>query len=227
MRWAWAVVLCGCAVSWLASGCTVLLDTPSLTGSGEGGSTGVTSGGSASGGAAAGTNAGAGSGGCVPATDPTEYCDGIDNDCDSTTPDVCPSHCKGTVEGGVSYMTCGDVHSWDDAEARCVLQNMHLVKIENATQNAFVLSLAAPLGEWIWIGASDEASNGTFAWTDGAPIIRNGTASAGSYQNFYVGQPTTRATSSCLQITGGPEEPAGDWSSTGCHDTDPYVCSRH
>jgi hypothetical protein len=265
MRFAHASVLCGGSAWFLVSACTVLLDTPSLTGGSRGGAGGqaggaagaqanggtagveTDAGGSTSVGGAGGTSgvaggvsaageagddgASAGAAGssstCVPSSDPTEYCDGIDNDCDPSTPDVCPSDCVGHAFQGVGYMACSDGHTWDASEARCMAQGMHVVKVDTAPENAFVLSLVRTLGPWVWIGASDEAKSGTFKWIHGSTIIVDGAPVAGVYQNFASGQPTTLAAASCLQMNDGSVETAGAWSNTACTGGNPYICEEY
>ena len=79
--------------------------------------------------------------------------------------------------------------TWDDAEQAAITLNGHLTTIDNADENAFVLSTfgataaaAANGGEpvSIWIGLSDFLDEGSFVWADGSPL---------GYTNFAPGEP--------------------------------------
>ena len=219
---------------------------PAMAGAGSGGSTagsgsaGESTGGAASvGGGATGGSGGtggledtsgaageAGAGGCQPNGAP-EYCDGLDNDCDPSTSDECPSGCVGQAYLGVGYMACSTELNFASCEAKCEEQDMRLVKIDNAAENAFVVSRVKGFSLYTWIGGSDQAKAGTFKWRDGTVIYENGVPAKGVYQNFGSGEPASNPAPNCLQITKGPAPPAGFWSTATCSDTQPYVCERY
>ena len=194
-------------------------DTGGVTVSSPGGSTDDTGGSPTTGGSDAGA-AGAATE-CVPSNNPTEVCNGIDDDCDPATPDGCPDHCTGATYDGATYMVCSDSHSWDVAETRCVGQGMHLAEIDGPMENAFVLSLVKTLRTSAWIGASDEAKSRTFAWIGGTTVYENGTEVKGVYQNFDTGEPANMPGPNCLQMA---NEPAGGWLDAVCTSSAPYVC---
>jgi hypothetical protein len=69
--------------------------------------------------------------------------------------------------------------TWAAAEAEAVSLGGHLVTIEDAAENAWVwqtFSAIAP-GQSFWIGLNDEAQEGSFVWTSGAPV---------SYTNWWT-----------------------------------------
>ncbi|HEX2838597.1 MAG TPA: C-type lectin domain-containing protein, partial [Phycisphaerales bacterium] len=67
-----------------------------------------------------------------------------------------------------------------------------LATIENATENEWVrANLAAPVGNKLWIGLNDAATEGTFAWSDG---------STSSYRNWAPGEPSNNATNDYTQL---------------------------
>lgn len=73
--------------------------------------------------------------------------------------------------------------SWSAAEAYAVQLGAHLVSIGDAAENEFVRVNFGNVGgtsRRIWIGFSDTASEGTFAWSDG---------SSASYANWNGGEP--------------------------------------
>ena len=225
----------------LAVGCSALIDASALTDGNregaDGGSAGETTGGAASvgGGATGGTGgleetggaAGeAGASGCQPNGAP-EYCDGLDNDCDPSTADECPSGCVGQAYLGAGYMACSTELNFASCEAKCEEQDMRLVRIDSAAENAFVVSRVKGFSLYTWIGGSDQAKAGTFKWRDGTVIYENGVPAKGVYQNFGSGEPASNPAPNCLQITKGPAPPAGFWSTATCSDTQPYVCERY
>ncbi len=168
---------------------------------------------------------GAGVSSCVPALN--EYCDALDNDCDAATPDVCPSGCTGHVYAGKGYMVCNASSTYAQAEALCKSQAMDLVKIDDAAENAFVLSLLKPITLYGYIGGTDAEKAHTFKWPDGTIVWTSGAAVSGVYQNFSSGEPDTLSGTGCLQMTRGASPPAGTWSDTLCAEKQPFVCERY
>ncbi len=73
--------------------------------------------------------------------------------------------------------------SWTDAEAEAIDLGGHLVTINDAAENAWILS-AFPGGGandfYVWIGLNDVASEGTFVWSSGEPV---------TYTNWFTGEP--------------------------------------
>ena len=75
--------------------------------------------------------------------------------------------------------------SWQDAENEAVSYGGHLVAINDAAKNAFLVSniLTGAFSEIpLWIGLNDSAVEGTFEWSNGEPFI---------YSNWNVGEPNS------------------------------------
>jgi hypothetical protein len=74
--------------------------------------------------------------------------------------------------------------TWKTAKRRCEELKGHLVTIDSIEQNRFVANLVAQTG-WqdAWIGATDEAQEGRWLWTNGQPL---------GYTNWYTGQPNNK-----------------------------------
>jgi hypothetical protein len=230
---AWATLLC-------LQGCTLLLDTGSLTndsgsnataGSGTAGSSaaGASSAGMGnagtsalgSAGSASSSGAGGSSAACVAGAE--EACDGMDNDCDASTSDDCPTNCRGIERDGSGYMACGkNSVDFETAEASCEEQGMRLVKIDDDAEDAFVASLVADLGAYVWIGARSEAGAGIFTWLDGT-VMYDGGPVDGVYQHFAQGQPAMLSTKDCVQF----EALGSAWSNTRCSDTQEFICEAY
>jgi Lectin C-type domain len=186
---------------------------------GTGGSSGGTggSGGTQTGGA--GGQSGAGT--CQPsATD--KSCDGLDQACHSTAADAgCSGACKGTFVQGSSYMSCLAGSSFDQAEATCRANGMHLAKIGSAPENATVLSLAQD--DYVWVGGSNLADANVFTWADGTPFYSFSTAVAG-YKNFEPGEPVQNPALRCVQLM---QLTNGTWSNWDCAEAQSFVCERY
>lgn len=65
---------------------------------------------------------------------------------------------------------------------------MQLASIHSAAENARVAALAQQVSDHVWIGATDEAVEGTFEWTDG---------STWDFTNWASGQPDDALTGKC------------------------------
>jgi hypothetical protein len=81
---------------------------------------------------------------------------------------------------GHLYYTFDDVLTWPGAEALAVTLGGHLVTINDAAENAWILSTLTTTGQTYWIGANDAATEGSFLWVSGEPF---------SYTNWAVTEP--------------------------------------
>ena len=73
--------------------------------------------------------------------------------------------------------------NWTDAEAEAVKLGGHLATIDNAAENAWVVSNFSEfqnVDRSLWIGLTDQAVEGTFVWTSGEPV---------AYTNWAAGEP--------------------------------------
>ena len=80
--------------------------------------------------------------------------------------------------------------SWPTSEAEAMSLGGHLTTINDAAENAWVLS-TFETAAGLWIGLSDSVIEGTFVWADGAPV---------TYLNWNLYEPD-----------GNPDEPRQDF----------------
>ena len=209
-------------------GCTLLIDSQSLVGvNGGAGNGGAPSGGSSNAGANAGeVNGGmANAGANCTSNDNAPACDGLDSNCRATLQEPeCPSGCTGATLGGVSYMACTTSATFSDAEVLCQQQRMHLVAIDSASENTFVVQLAQSLGSYVWIGGSDLAQNSSFAWENGTIFFADGAPLEGIYQNFAASEPALDPARHCVHLH---DDPPGYWLTTRCTDSKQFICERY
>jgi len=84
---------------------------------------------------------------------------------------ACPLECHaylGSFEGHDYYVST-DFTTWTTADANAQALGGYLVSIGSAAENAFIESYF-PGADWLWIGLSDAAEEGTFTWSNGDPL---------------------------------------------------------
>src|SRR5688572_12479857 len=79
-----------------------------------------------------------------------------------------------------TYLVTPDPLSWQTARAYAHSLGGHLVAINDATEQNFIATTYGPAQQSCWIGLSDAASEGTFAWDSGEPFV---------YADWCSGQP--------------------------------------
>jgi hypothetical protein len=137
-----------------------------------------------------------------------EICDFLDNDCDGRG-DSDPA-CFG-CSGSVGPMICGAAVPWATARDACADFGMILAMPKTARYNDQLAALAAPYGS-VWIGLTDEAVEGTFAWIDGTPL---------TFERWWVGEPNDSGGEDCAGNNFGD---FGYWNDYTCATSLPFVC---
>lgn len=133
---------------------------------------------------------------------------------DAATADApATSACGPAYPGG--YRLIDAPMSWDAARAACAVDGTDLVIITGDAQNQTVIDIrdAAGLGS-IWVGATDQGSEGQWRWVDGAPL-------SGGFEGWNGGEPNDGGLfedEDCAEFEG-----AG-WNDTECDSDHPAVC---
>ncbi len=87
-----------------------------------------------------------------------------------TVTDEAPAVPEGAVEhAGHHYKLFDDVEdlSWNRGKAHCAEMGGHLAVVTSSEEAAFVATLCD--GAYAFLGASDDAEEGTWVWVDGTP----------------------------------------------------------
>lgn len=83
------------------------------------------------------------------------------------------------ANGPKEYAVTDLTYTWHEAEAHAQSLGAHLVAINDATENSWLVSTFGG-SEVLWMGATDEAVEGAWVWTNGDPF---------SYNNWNPGEP--------------------------------------
>lgn len=124
----------------------------------------------------------------------------------------CPMNGILTSDGNC-YLESNGATSWNLARDECARipgNSFHLVKIDKAEENQILDDLFS--GD-LWIGGSDQASEGKWVWTDGSAIDSGPWAS---------GEPSTDPVDDCLLFDARDAE----WEATDCNENHGFVCER-
>ncbi len=112
----------------------------------------------------------------------------------ATNPDVQYSEETGNF---YQFVTAGANYSGALAGATSTTLNGvtgHLATITSAEENEFITSLVGD--NFVWVDGTDSGTEGTFTWTQGPDAgteFWNGGGETGSYENWYLGSPTTNS----------------------------------
>uniref|UniRef100_A0A668AGS9 C-type lectin domain-containing protein n=1 Tax=Myripristis murdjan TaxID=586833 RepID=A0A668AGS9_9TELE len=108
------------------------------------------------------------------------------------------------------YFISSESKSWDESRQDCLRRGADLVIINSREENSFLKNFRVQ----VWIGLSDQETEGEWKWVDGSSL---------SYKSWAEGQPDDR---------GGREDcgevrPAYDgWNDAPCSDGQPWICEK-
>jgi hypothetical protein len=131
--------------------------------------------------------------------------------------------------GGHTYLLCKEARNWALANAACRTAGMRLVRNDDARANDWLFATAFTeqgRGSAVWIGATDQAVEGEWRWTDGALFWLGdeaGMAQNGLFAAWYQREPNNvSAAEHCavLETTGSNPE----WWDFRCELAGAFVC---
>jgi lectin-like protein/PEP-CTERM motif-containing protein len=124
------------------------------------------------------------------------------------------SNPAGISYNGHTYFLISDDqlgNTWDSAEAFAITLGGHLVHINDAAENDFVLHTLLPLApdtSWgLFIGLSDTVTDGVFQWIDDGSVVLG-------YSNWAPGEPNGAGHENWVMMWSGVIGPAGTWNDT-------------
>lgn len=108
---------------------------------------------------------------------------------------------------GHEYFLTPSPMSWQDAQALSRQAGGYLASISDQAENDWIVLTFRPLmdpPDYLWIGLSDQAIEGSFVWDSGEPV---------SYTNWFPGEPNNVATSPEGEdfVTLTPQDGTGRW----------------
>jgi hypothetical protein len=142
--------------------------------------------------------------------------------------------CTGTVDctcdtfNNHEYLFCRQSLTRDDANTYCQTNGMTLVRIDNATENDFVLTKATAYSVFVtplffgYIGANDQAVLGEWRWVDGALFWQGGTSGTlvqGMYASWDNKSPGTMSVQRCAGMLA-----TGLWQDRSCTALNTFIC---
>ncbi|MBK7891157.1 MAG: hypothetical protein IPJ84_10025 [Bdellovibrionales bacterium] len=107
---------------------------------------------------------------------------------------------NGTLYNSHCYIYYTSTKTWTAAQSTCDSLGGYLVSISSSSENYFVYSLTKAS---VWIGASDQASEGTFYWTNGSAL---------TFTAWNSGEPNASTSGEdCVEMTS-----TGYWNDNSC-----------
>jgi hypothetical protein len=146
-------------------------------------------------------------------------------DCTSSATCQCASYNNKT------YRFCTTPQFNSVAQTDCVANAMTLARVDDASENEWLLNTAASFGLLIlgqtppgmfWIGATDAAQEGTWTWRDETQFwsgSASGTSVAGLYANWEPSSPGNGSNTDCAGMRS-----TGRWLDSSCSRSEDYVC---
>jgi hypothetical protein len=124
------------------------------------------------------------------------------------------------------YRLCSAFLNFATAEADCEAHGMKLARIDDAQEDAFLDQAFSDVFSGLtfaFIGASDQAQEGTWRWLEGDVAFWNGdsggSALAGLYTHWDVNKPFGNTTRNCAGLLTN-----GSWEDRSCTAQNAYIC---
>jgi hypothetical protein len=162
--------------------------------------------------------------------DGTELCDGIDNDCDVATEEICPNLCSPQLNGKAAYLFCGQGLNYTAASLACEGQDMHLVRVNDLLEQQWISDqrvIAFGSKVTAWHGGSDSVTENTWLWRDGTEFWQgrsNGVAVDGLFAIWRGGEPNNDNGEDCGVFN---DNSTGSWDDRECNNNTRFICERN
>jgi hypothetical protein len=113
----------------------------------------------------------------------------------------------GSLYGGHCYIVNRTATTWAAAQSTCKSSGGNLAIVNNGSENYYIYSITQTA---VWMGANDNATEGSFVWADGTAM---------SFSAFAAGEPNGGTSENCIQMT-----PTGYWNDLSCSESRAFVC---
>jgi hypothetical protein len=138
-----------------------------------------------------------------------EACDGVDQDCDGVVDEL--ATCWGCVDSA-PWLYCATGAGWEHAAAVCAALGSRLAVVADDVTNASLVATLTAYGAGsTWIGLTDADTEGTFLWTNGAPV---------SWTAWAAGQPDDASGEDCVSL----DPVTSAWSDWDCGGDKAFAC---
>ncbi len=127
------------------------------------------------------------------------------------TPPACTTslaYTAGGPQAGHKYRLSAITGSFDAVVASCAAEGAHVVTIETAAENTFVVGLAA--GSTPWIGLHDREGEALYQWISG---------SSSPFRSYMGSEPNDNGVEDCHDILA-----SGNWNDANCGENHRGVC---
>jgi RHS repeat-associated protein len=145
-------------------------------------------------------------------------------------PQSCPrpdSDCQSGFFRNTHYWFCDNDRPFEQARQKCQSVGMDLAVVDDAAEDAFITERT---DEDTFIGATDQASEGNFAWlASGQPFWTggpNGAPAGGAFTNWQSGQPSDGVSGRDC-VTKDSLLGHGKWETQSCSTSEAFACERH
>ncbi|XP_053407988.1 perlucin-like protein [Mercenaria mercenaria] len=114
------------------------------------------------------------------------------------------------------YHFSHDTEEWASAVAICKILGGHLVEIDDATENLYLVSQAKLLNKSFWIGLNDLQEENSWVWVN--------SNTPASYTHWHPGQPDNGASNeNCAHLYPGF---SFSWNDKQCYTHYNYICEK-
>lgn len=112
---------------------------------------------------------------------------------------------------GHSYRAVAQ-NTYANVVTSCHADGQHVVKIDDSSENTFVLNQLVSSNKFVWIGLNFTTATASYTWDDGTPL--------GTGFESFVGAPPTNPANPCVDAN----QTDSSWASFSCTATHPSLC---
>ncbi|XP_071263136.1 CD209 antigen-like protein E isoform X3 [Salvelinus alpinus] len=109
--------------------------------------------------------------------------------------------------------------TWSESRMDCLERGADLVIINSREEQRFLFSL----NKGVWIGLTDNKTEGSWKWVDGTPL---NTSYWGSNQPSKAGGHSTNQEKDCVELQGVQDQPEKTWNYLKCDKKLNWICEK-